>query len=76
MSIFCRVIGSGTVGTGCFLELNGTGLLNDPAYKVQWLQPDDVVDMEIKGLGLLTNTIRKINSDFSILALKKMPQKS
>ena len=22
------VIGSGTVGTGCFLELNGTGLLN------------------------------------------------
>lgn len=70
------VIGSGTVGTGCFLELNGTGLLNDPAYKVQWLQPNDVVEMEIKGLGLLTNTIRKINSDFSILALKKMPQKS
>ncbi|HMT35743.1 MAG TPA: fumarylacetoacetate hydrolase family protein, partial [Chitinophagaceae bacterium] len=32
------VIGSGTVGTGCFLELNGTGLLNDPQYKVQWLQ--------------------------------------
>ncbi len=24
------VIGSGTVGTGCFLELNGTGKLNDP----------------------------------------------
>src|SRR5690348_5167595 len=27
------VIGSGTVGTGCFLELNGTGLLNDKNYK-------------------------------------------
>ena len=24
------IIGSGTVGTGCFLELNGTGKLNDP----------------------------------------------
>ena len=23
------IIGSGTVGTGCFLELNGTGKLND-----------------------------------------------
>src|SRR6202035_1388189 len=26
------IIGSGTVGTGCFLELNGTGRLNDPGY--------------------------------------------
>ncbi len=65
------VIGSGTVGTGCFLELNGTGLLHDPAYKVQWLQPGDVVDMEIDGLGLLTNTIVAEASDFSILKLKK-----
>lgn len=65
------VIGSGTVGTGCFLELNGTGKLNDPNYTVQWLQPGDVVEMEIDGLGLLKNTIVKDNSDFSILALKK-----
>lgn len=65
------VIGSGTVGTGCFLELNGTGLLNDPNYKVQWLQPGDVVEMEIEGLGLLKNTIVKENTDWSILALKK-----
>src|SRR6185503_15061492 len=55
------VIGSGTVGTGCFLELNGTGLLNDPGYKAQWLQPDDVVKMEITGLGTLINTIKKEN---------------
>ncbi len=66
------VIGSGTVGTGCFLELNGTGLLNDPNYKPQWLQPEDVVEMEITGLGKLSNTIKKAETDFSILALKKM----
>jgi len=65
------VIGSGTVGTGCFLELNGTGLLNDPAYPVQWLQDGDIVDMEVTGLGILSNTIRKAKSDWSILALKK-----
>lgn len=65
------VIGSGTVGTGCFLELNGTGLLNDKNYKPQWLQDGDVVEMEITGLGHLTNTIKKVDSDFSILKLKK-----
>ena len=65
------VIGSGTVGTGCFLELNGTGLLHDPNYKTQWLQPGDVVEMEITGLGVLTNTIIKDASDWSILAHKK-----
>jgi len=65
------VIGSGTVGTGCFLELNGTGLLNDPSYTPQWLQEGDVVEMEITGLGRLSNTIRKENTDWSILKLKK-----
>ena len=65
------VIGSGTVGTGCFLELNGTGLLNDPNYAVQWLKANDVVEMEITGLGKLSNTMRAVDSDFSILALKK-----
>jgi len=65
------VIGSGTVGTGCFLELNGTGLLNNPDYQSQWLQPGDVVEMEITGLGRLSNTIIKENTDFSILKLKK-----
>jgi len=65
------IIGSGTVGTGCFLELNGTGKLNDPNYQEQWLQEGDVVEMEIDGLGKLTNTIIKDESDFSILDLKK-----
>lgn len=65
------VIGSGTVGTGCFLELNGTGLLNDKDFKPQWLQDGDVVEMEITGLGRLSNTIRKVNTDFSLLKMKK-----
>lgn len=66
------VIGSGTVGTGCFLELNGSGKLIDPGYQEQWLQEGDVVEMEIEGLGKLSNTIVKDESDFSILALKKI----
>ncbi len=65
------IIGSGTVGTGCFLELNGTGKLNDPEYKEQWLKEGDNVEMEIENLGKLVNTIVKDESDFSILALKK-----
>jgi fumarylacetoacetate (FAA) hydrolase len=65
------VIGSGTVGTGCFLELNGTGKLNDPNYTEQWLQPDDVVEMEIDALGKLSNTIVAEETDWSILKLKK-----
>ena len=65
------IIGSGTVGTGCFLELNGTGKLDDASYQEQWLKEGDVIDMEIEGLGKLTNTIVKDESDFSILSLKK-----
>lgn len=65
------VIGSGTVGTGCFLELNGTGLLNDPDYEPQWLEPGDIVEMEITGLGMLSNTIIKEQTDWSILEQKK-----
>ena len=65
------IIGSGTVGTGCFLELNGTGKLNDPNYNEQWLQDGDIVEMEIDALGTLSNSIVKDESDFSILALKK-----
>lgn len=66
------VIGSGTVGTGCFLELNGTGLLNNPNYQSKWLNPGDLVEMEITGLGMLGNIIEKDESDFSILDLKKL----
>lgn len=65
------VIGSGTVGTGCFLELNGTGKLNNPDFQPQWLQEGDVVEMEIDALGFLSNTIVKDEDDFSIVAKKK-----
>ncbi|MGE6755780.1 fumarylacetoacetate hydrolase family protein [Rossellomorea sp. NPDC071047] len=44
-----EVIGSGTVGTGCILEL---GTETHP-----WLKPGDVVELEIRGLGVLRNTI-------------------
>lgn len=65
------IIGSGTVGTGCFLELNGTGKLNDPNYKEQWLQPGDEVVMQIDQLGALQNTIIAEDTDWSILKHKK-----
>ena len=47
-----EVIGSGTVGTGCFMELNGSKITDN-----QWLQPGDEVILEIDGLGRLVNTI-------------------
>lgn len=65
------IIGSGTVGTGCFLELNGTGKLSDPNYTEQWLQPNDTIEMEIEGLGKLSNTIFAEETDWSILKRKK-----
>jgi fumarylacetoacetate (FAA) hydrolase len=43
------VIGSGTVGTGCILEL-GTDVH-------RWLEPGDVVELEIERLGVLRNRI-------------------
>jgi len=65
------IIGSGTVGTGCFLELNGTAKLSNPDHEEQWLKEGDVVEMEVENLGKLSNTIVKDESNFSILALKK-----
>jgi len=65
------IIGSGTVGTGCFLELNGTGKLNDTGYTEQWLQEGDTVTMDVEGLGQLMNTIVREADDFSLLGEKK-----
>lgn len=44
------VLGSGTVGTGCILELG-------PENAGGWLRPGDVVELEIQGLGVLRNTV-------------------
>jgi len=46
------VFGSGTVGSGCLLELGGP---ESPLGR--WLQPNDVVELEIEGIGILRNTI-------------------
>jgi len=43
------IIGSGTVGTGCLLEIT--------KGKGPWLQPGDEVTLEIEKLGKLTNKI-------------------
>ncbi|GAO42058.1 fumarylacetoacetate hydrolase family protein [Flavihumibacter petaseus] len=66
------VIGSGTVGTGCLLELNGTGKRNNPDFVPQWLKDGDVVEMEIEGLGKLSNSIVAEDNPHSLLALKKI----
>lgn len=47
-----EVIGSGTVGTGCFLELNGSKITDN-----QWLQPGEEVVMEVENLGRLVNKV-------------------
>ncbi len=60
------IIGSGTVGTGCLLELAPP----IPAFpaderppapisreQLRWLQRGDVVELEIDGLGVIQNTI-------------------
>ena len=65
------IIGSGTVGTGCFLELNGNAKLNDPNHEEQWLQPGDTVELSIEARGTLTNTLVREDSDFSLLGGKK-----
>jgi fumarylacetoacetate (FAA) hydrolase len=46
------VIGSGTVGTGCLLELNGSKITSN-----LWVQVGDTVACAIEGLGELTNTV-------------------
>lgn len=69
------VIGSGTVGTGCYLELNGTHALEAKAkgedFTPIWLQPGDSIELEIEDLGRLSNRVLKAESDYSILAQKK-----
>jgi fumarylacetoacetate (FAA) hydrolase len=45
-----EVLGSGTVGTGCILELR-------PETTGGWLKPGDVVEMEIERLGVLRNRV-------------------
>jgi len=45
------VLGSGTVGSGCLLELT--------EGKGPWLQPGDVIELEVERLGVLRNTVAR-----------------
>ena len=65
------IIGSGTVGSGCLLEINGSGKAVNPNYKEKWLQEGDKIEMQIERLGKISNTITKVNSNHSLLKLKK-----
>ncbi len=47
------VIGSGTCGTGCILELS----LVHGVDRYPWLQPGDVVELSVERLGTLRNTV-------------------
>ena len=44
------VIGSGTVGTGCIVELG-------PENSGGWLRPGDVIELEVERLGVLRNSV-------------------
>ena len=47
------VLGSGTCGTGCILELS----LVHGAERYPYLQPGDEVELEVAGLGVLANRV-------------------
>ncbi len=70
------VIGSGTVGTGCYLELNGTRTRlakeRGEEYDPVWLKDGDTIELEIEDLGILKNKIKWNGSYHSILKKKKI----
>jgi fumarylacetoacetate (FAA) hydrolase len=43
------LLGSGCVGTGCILEHGDA----------RWLQPGDIVELEVEGIGVLRNTVSR-----------------
>ena len=59
-----QVIGSGTVGLGCGLEL------------FRKLQPGDVVELEIEGIGVLRNTIGEPPESFCSPHPSRGPRRS
>jgi fumarylacetoacetate (FAA) hydrolase len=69
------LIGSGTVGTGCYLELNGTWAREakekGEEFTPVWLQNNDIIELEIDLLGKLSNKIVLNENSTSILAKKK-----
>jgi len=53
------VIGSGTVGTGCILELSRV----HGVAKFPYLQPGDEVSLEVEHLGAMTSKVRAASSE-------------
>lgn len=70
-----EVIGSGTVGTGCYLELNGTRRRlaeeKGETYEPVWLKNGDEIELTIDGLGSLKNKIKLSDENYSILDKKR-----
>ncbi|HZW39854.1 MAG TPA: fumarylacetoacetate hydrolase family protein [Ignavibacteriaceae bacterium] len=70
------VIGSGTVGTGCYLELNGTWAMQakkeGKEFTPIWLKDNDTIELEITGLGILKNKISKAKNSSSIISKYKV----
>ena len=69
------VIGSGTVGTGCYLELNGTWAREHKErgddFAPIWLMDGDTIELRIERLGSLKNRMVLSNNNVSILGKKK-----
>ena len=69
------VIGSGTVGTGCYLELNGTWAREakerGESFTPAWLQNGDEIELRVEMLGSLKNKMVLSNNNVSILEKKK-----
>jgi len=65
------IIGTGTVSTGCFLDLNEIRAtvareIGEP-FTPTWLNPGDIIELEIEELGKLKNRIVSTENDYSIL---------
>jgi fumarylacetoacetate (FAA) hydrolase len=69
------VIGSGTVGTGCYLELNGTWAREakerSENFSPVWLKNGDEIELKIEKLGSLKNKMVLSDNNVSILEKKK-----
>jgi 2-keto-4-pentenoate hydratase/2-oxohepta-3-ene-1,7-dioic acid hydratase in catechol pathway len=50
-------IGSGTVGSGCILELGADNVAAKLGRDTGWLQAGDVVELEVERLGVLRNKL-------------------
>jgi fumarylacetoacetate (FAA) hydrolase len=53
------LLGSGTVGTGCILELAAV----HSTERYPWLRPGDVVELEVQSLGALRNHVGARDAD-------------